>query len=232
MRIPFVCILALFPIAAVSASDFVVAAQGGVPVARKMEMRADYVGVNVTISSGSKNAANRIDDITKTKENLLAALERHGNLEVRVGWVRRYAAIADTSFSLSAPFGSALSSSGSYSGNYRLESQPEILVLGKMAQSVNRTQLENEIASVIASVKPEGDAVVSTGASSLVIDNPEQYRARLVTLISEDIVQLRRSLGGAGEAEIAGLESPVVAVQATDSDVFLYIPYRLKLVQK
>ncbi len=228
MRILFAYILALFPLAAASASDFVVAAQGGVPVARRMEMCADYVGVNVIISSVGKNAAKRTDDIRKTQESLLAAVRKHGGLEVRTQWVQRYGAVSDTSFSLSAPFGA----SGSYSGNYRLEYRPEILVLGKMAPSAKRKELEDEIAALIASFKPEGDATVSTGAPSLVIDNPEQYRPRLVALIGEDVVQLRRSLGGTGEAEIGGLESPVVVVQASDSDVVLYIPYRLKLVRK
>jgi len=73
------------------------------------------------------------------------------------------------------------------------------------------------------------DVKYRMGTTELGILNPEQYRSELTKLIAEDAERLKSEIGGFDNIEISGLESPVLVSQRNDTDVTLYIHYKISI---
>jgi hypothetical protein len=67
------------------------------------------------------------------------------------------------------------------------------------------------------------------GRLQLAVDNPEQYRAKLLGLIAEEIKKTREALSADGSVKVEGLESSVMVRQADDRNVELFLNYSLSV---
>ena len=61
------------------------------------------------------------------------------------------------------------------------------------------------------------------------MENPEQYRAKLLGLIAQEITKARETLSGRGSVKLEGLESPVMVRQADDRNVELFLNYSFSI---
>ena len=207
-------LIALLPASSFAGTYIVIAGQGGVPVVAALDMPAEYVGVSVSIRSGAKDAARRVDEVSETRSRLTKLVSANSKLEVQ--WVRS---------SFSAQQGSSFKLSSSYDAS----SQSQLFIVGKLGDSLSIDAVTKEIITTINSVQVTGDASISTGTSSLGVMDAERFRGKLLGLIKEEIDRTKNSLGGASGIEISGVQGPVAVVQKNDREVTLFIPYHLML---
>lgn len=110
-------------------------------------------------------------------------------------------------------------------------SKVELMVRGKLEGSSRATQ--DRLKKFIASLKGNGRATVETTAvTSLSVDNPDQYREQILTLVAEDARRTAAIFGPGFTFSITGVDGQVIWTQASPADVFLYIPYHYAITPR
>ena len=61
------------------------------------------------------------------------------------------------------------------------------------------------------------------------MEDPEQFRVKLLGLIAEEIKKTREALAPHGSVNVAGLESSVAVRQVDDRNVELFLSYTLSI---
>ena len=77
-----------------------------------------------------------------------------------------------------------------------------------------------------------GRVTYGSGDVELVLINPPQYRAALVTQIAADANRIVAELGQGYGARLEGLENPIAWKRASDLDLRLFVPYRMVVLPR
>lgn len=110
-------------------------------------------------------------------------------------------------------------------------SQVTFYVKSKMTGSAGDAQ--QRIDSFLKAVPATGRSLLEkTGALSLTIVNPDQYRDGIVRLIAAESKKYAGYFGSDYGVEISGLDNQLLWTQVSLSDVFLFIPYRFTIRPK
>lgn len=182
----------------------------------KLQMRADYVAVPLTIQGDARDPTKRIDQIENGLRAISDRIKQHADLAVRFGVV-----------SLSPREQSKSFSSESYGG-----SSAQLYVLGFLKSDATVFALTKRIHQVVTAVPVTEGAKVVLGTTTLGMDDPERFRAQLLGLIAKSAAEARKALGAGGPVEIEGLENPVGVMQVGENDVVLFINYRTRIQMK
>lgn len=199
-------------------SLIVIAVPGQRPVAATIMRKADFVACPVSISSDKKEPEERFADLQAALREMVKAAEQNPKIKIHSGPVS-LSGEAQSSFSLSK-----LSSGYDSYSTARLH----ILVpVGDGKPDVFAGGLA--IKQLLAGVNFPDKVKCSLGQIQLAVDNPEQYRAEILKAIAEGIKEARTLLDQNGAIQVTGLASPVMARQADDENVELFIEYSLTL---
>ena len=79
------------------------------------------------------------------------------------------------------------------------------------------------------SLRLPGKAHCELGRLQLAVDNPEQYRSKLLNMITEEVKKTRQVMASEGTVKVDGLESSVMVRQADDRQVELFLNYSLSI---
>ncbi len=207
----------LTPLAHASGSSVVIAVgyNPHTPAVR-MQVAADYVAVPISIQNDSKDPVKRADEIEKAWRTVSDQLKQHPDLTVKSGVV-----------SLSIQEQSALKSFSSYD-SYR-GSSAQFYILGALRQDTNVFAVTKRIYQAVSAISLGNGTKVALGNTVLGMNEPEKYRAQILESISKAIVETKKALGMAGSVEVDGLENPVSVMQLDESEVVLFINYRLRI---
>jgi uncharacterized protein YggE len=181
--------------------------------------QADAVVLQISISSDSRDETTRKREI---QAMLLAALSRAqaAGIEFVTG-----------SFELSPVTKTNYAELPFLSAGRVDTSQVNVLLKTKLTGSVSNA--EQLFASFIKSVPKTGrGAVDRTGAITLTIVNPDQYRDGIVKKVAEDARNRAAFFGPEYAVQVSGIDGQVYWSQVSASEVFLYIPYRYTIVPK
>lgn len=74
-----------------------------------------------------------------------------------------------------------------------------------------------------------GKSRCELGGPTLALDDPEEYRPRLMKMILDNVDSLTKSLGTASLVTVEGLSKPVQVTQIDDQRVELFIDYSLSI---
>ncbi len=80
-------------------------------------------------------------------------------------------------------------------------------------------------------IKPPRSVSYNLSNINLAVQDPQQYRAQLLGVISEEIKLTKKALSGGYKAVISGLENPVTVRQKNERQVVLFIDYKLQFDQ-
>lgn len=198
-----------------------IAVPGQRPVAATVMRKADFVACPVSISSDKKEPEERFADIQTATRMIVNAAEQNQKVMIHSGPVS-LSGESQSSFSLSK-----LSSGYDSYSTARLhilvpvgDAKPDIYAGGMT------------IKHFLAGVKLPDKIKCSLGQIQLAVDDPEQHRQEVIKAIAESIKQARGLLAKDGDIQITGLASPVMARQADDENVELFINYSLTLSGK
>jgi hypothetical protein len=187
-----------------------------VPSAR-LQLRADYVAVPVTIQSDSKDPLKRIDQIENALRAISDRIKQHADLAIRHG------AVSLSPREQSKSFSSYESSGGSAA---------QLYVLGALKPDATVFALAKRIHQVVTTVPVPDGTKVTLGNTSLGMEDPEKFRPQLLGLISKSAADARKLLGASGPVDIEGLENSVAVMQLNETEVLVFINYRARIQMK
>jgi hypothetical protein len=180
----------------------------------KVQMRADYLAVPVSIQSDSKDPLKRIDQIENAFRSLADRVKQHSDLAMRPGVVSLSPRDATKSFSSSEPYPS---------------SSAQLYLLAPLKPETSVFALTKRIHQLVtANPAPDGVRLI-VGNTTLGMNDPEKFRPQLLGLIARFVADARKILGTTGPTELDGLENPVTVMQLNETDVVLFIGFRVKI---
>lgn len=110
-------------------------------------------------------------------------------------------------------------------------SQVSFMVKTRLAGSV--TNAEQRLDSFVKGVPKSGrGAIDRAGGVTLTIVNPDQYRDAIVQLVAENSRRYAAMFGPDYAVQVNGIDGQVFWSQVSNTDVFLYVPYRYTIVPK
>lgn len=188
-------------------------------VASCIVMPADFVSVPVRVSSDQKDTALAYSESRQAIELIRQKSQERGQFRISPGVV-----------SLSQRRSSWGISSGSWS--QPAASADIYLLVPFTNECTNIFQGGAEAARFMGALHLPGKARYELGNVQLAVENPEQYRSKLLSLISEEINRTREAIAFQCGVKVQGLESSVMVRQADDRQVELYLNYTLSLISK
>lgn len=109
----------------------------------------------------------------------------------------------------------------------------EIGLMVKARLSGSTGGAQDRIDRFVKAVPPSGRALLEKrGALTLTIVNPDQYRDDIVKLIAENGKRYASYFGADYGVEVGGLNEQLAWAQVSNTEVFLYIPYRFTIKPK
>lgn len=189
-----------------------IASSPNVPPA-KLRLRADYVAVPISIHSDARDPLKRIDQIENSLRGISERIKQHPDLAVRFGVVSLSPREPSKSFSSYESYGSSA----------------QLYALGPLKADTTVFAVTKRIHQIVTGASAADGAKVVLGTTTLGMDDPERFRPKLLSLISQAASEARRSLGASGPIDLEGLENPIAVMQIDESDVVLFINYRVKI---
>lgn len=186
-------------------------------VAVHLGMPADFVSVPARIYSDQKDTALAYEELRQATVLIRQQARQEGQVRISPGAVA---------------LGQYQSSYGISSGYWSepAASQELFILVPFSRENTNIYTAGATAAHFIKTLQLPGKARYELGHALLAVDNPEQYRTKLLGLITEDIAKTRSALAVTnGDVKVDGLASPVMARQADDRNVELYINYTLAI---
>lgn len=189
-----------------------------------LERNADFVLISYDFICDTRDKAQRVRELTRTLENLIAAAARRDDIELST--LVEYEDDYDT---LYFPKPYAAVNENDFKVQYGRDDTSVQRVVVKTPVNDGAT-IEGASARITAfakSLKVEGRTIaVVDGDPQLSIVNVERYRPELTAAIRADAAEKRAALGAA-TTEISGLEQVVRWERSGPLELKIYIPYKL-----
>jgi len=186
-------------------------------VAVYLGMPADFVSVPVRVYSDQKDTALAYEELRQAMALIRQKARQEGQVRISPG------AVSLTQYR---------SSYGISSGSWNEPAaSAEIFILVPFSMGNTNIYTCGAVAArLMAAVQFPGKARCELGHLQLAVENPEQYRSKLLNLITEDIAKTRGALALTnGNIKLDGLASPVMVRQTDDRQVELYLNYALAI---
>ncbi len=195
----------------------VVAVPAPKTVALALAMPADFVSVPVQVISDQKNSALAYEESRQAIEMISQKVKEKGRFQVSTGVA-----------SLSQHKSSFGISSGSWS---QPAAAADIYLLMPLTQERDNIFAAGaEAARFMETLRMPGKTRYELGRLQLAVENPEQYRTKLLGQIAQEIKITREAISGSGSVKVEGLESSVMVRQADDRNVELFLNYSLSIM--
>ena len=194
----------------------VVAEQESKSVAVSIQMPADFVSVPVRILSDQKNTAQAYEETRQAVEMISKKAKEDGRLQMSMGVV-----------SLSQHRGGYGFSSGAWN---EPAASAEIFLLVPLSTNNNIFSSGVKAAQFVEGLTMPGKTRCEIGKVQLAVENPEQYRVKMLSLIADEMKKTRGALSQRGRVNIQGLDSSVLVRQVDDRNIQLFLNYSLSIV--
>ena len=184
-----------------------------------LKRKADFVLVQISFSSDSRDATTRIQEIHKM---LLAAIDRSkaAGLELATG------------SPVLVPLTNANYQSVSLGYGGR-EDTSKADIFAKLPLTGTAEEAGKRVAAFVKDLPRNGrGSIANFTTNTLVVRNPQQYRPAIVKAIAEDVRRNAEIFGPDYRGSIDGLDKPVSWIQLNSTELFLYVPYSYRIMAK
>lgn len=184
-----------------------------------LKRKADFVLVQISFSSDSRDATTRVQEIHTM---LLAAIERAkaAGLELATG-SPVLVPLTKANY-VSVPLG--------YGGR---EDTSKADIFVKLPLTDTAKEAGKSVAAFVKDLPRNGRGTIANySTNTLVVRNPQQYRATIVKAIAEDVRRNAETFGPDYRGSIDGLDKPVSWIQLNSTELFLYVPYSYRIMAK
>jgi hypothetical protein len=181
---------------------------------------ADYAIQEVVVVGDTREQARRRDEIFQMIRGAIALAGKSGGIELATGEMVVEPLTLDNYRNL------PLQTDGRPDTD-----RTSFMVKTRLSANGDAKAALDRISAFIKSVPTVGRAEMRpTGDLSLSIVSPDQYRGRIVDLVSADAHATAAKLGPDYAVEARGLDRPVEWSRASLTEVFLYVPYSYTIV--
>jgi hypothetical protein len=185
----------------------------------RMQVRADYVAVPVHVQSEAKDPLKRADEIEKALRALADGIRQSADVKIKTGMV-----------SLAPRERAKFSGFSSYEAPS--ESSAQLYIMAALKQETTVFAATKRIYQIVNAVHFADGTKVTLGNTALGMDDPEKYRPQLLGLISKSASETRKLMNATGPLQVEGIENPVSVMELNESDVILFIDYRMTVQMK
>jgi len=180
-----------------SSSELIVAAlREPRTVAVASVLTADFVSVPIRVTTDEKNTANAYAESRQALQIIAQKTKENGQFRVSTG------VAALSQYKSSYGF-----SSGSWQQPAAAAEIYLLVPLSKERDNIFSAGIE--AARFVEGLRFPGKAKAEIGNLQLAVENPEQYRSKLLTAIAEEVKRTREAMAAQGAVKVEGLESPV-----------------------
>jgi len=188
--------------------------------------RADFAVANLTISSDTRDADGRSQELRSALQGLARAQNRNVSLGILDDSDQEDGQTRVRPFSVEQAM--LLLAGGS-----RVDTSQITIVLRTPVSADDTTDSVTARLDAFRQATPRpGRVEAFRGQLELVIINPPQYRAAVVSEIAADATRIAQGLGEGYGAQLEGLESALAWKRAGDLDLRLFVPYRLVIMPR
>ncbi|OAM87669.1 hypothetical protein OH491_21950 [Termitidicoccus mucosus] len=202
------------------------------PTAIALVQPADYVCATIEVTSRRKDTAGQVADIRETIDLLAKAVDKSPRLSLHTGPLRFSSAETITARPLYPAAGGAPWAFSNFSKSSADPFTPArfvVRILWKIAAADHDTlDASATIRQFADTFKPAGQAEVRLARLALAVESPERQRQRLLQLIGDSADAMKKTFA-ASAVSIDGLEGPVLVRQVDDTQVELFIDYKLSV---
>jgi len=179
---------------------------------------ADHLLFELSLTTGSLNAAERLEELGDTLSSARRAADRDETIELFAGDAERFADID------SATLNEIVS-------NYGERSSVALLAKVELLDDDGFLDVRRRVDDMVDRIEEAGRTQVRIfDEQYLSLDNPNQYRGDLLRLIGEDFALIQESFPGRElDARFEGLDRPMIFQPAGDLELQLFIPYEMDL---
>jgi hypothetical protein len=201
------------------------------PTAIALVQPADYVCATIEVTSRRKDIAEQVADIRETIALLAKTIDQSPRLSLHTGPLR-FSSPENVSGRLLA-FGPGapgrLSSLSKSSAEPSPPARLAVRILWKIAAADHDTlDASVTLRQFADTFKPAGQAEIRLARLALAVESPERQRQRLLQLIGDSADAMKKTFA-ASAISIDGLEGPVLVRQVDDTQVELFIDYKLSV---
>jgi hypothetical protein len=194
----------------------VVAVPEAKAVAVSLLMPADFVSVPVRVTSEQKDTAIAYEETRQAIDLISRKVQESRRFRTSIGVV-----------SLSQHKGGYGISSGSW--NQPAAFAELYLLVPFSTNTGNIFTAGAEAARFITPITFPGKTRCELGRLQLAVENPEQYRRKVLELITDEIKRTGEAVAAHGSIKVEGLEGPVMVRQSDDRNVELFLHYSLTI---
>jgi len=191
--------------------------------------RADFAVEDFTITSDTRDAAARRQELRQALQSLTRFSDR--NARVSVALVQQdedeSGAARVVNFAVEKAMLSLRATPNRPDTEY-----VTLAVRTRVVATDDLDAVEGRFAEFSRSIPKPGRIEVALGGLELTLTDPQQYRAQLVTAIAADASRVASALGPGYGARLEGLENPVAWRRAGDLDLRLFVPYRMVILPR
>ncbi len=98
-------------------------------------------------------------------------------------------------------------------------------------ENANIYDAANIMNGLLQQIKPPRSVSYNLSHINLAVQDPQQYRERLLGVIGDEIKATKKALSGGYKAVFSGLDNPVTVRQKNERQVVLFIDYKLQFEQ-
>jgi hypothetical protein len=190
--------------------------------------RADFAVRNLTITSDTRDATQRRQEL----EQALRSLTRYADRSARMS-VALIAADDDESGESRVIGFTVEKALESLRPSGRPDtSQVTVAVRSAISASDDIDAVDERFNAFVRAIPRPGRVETQLGGMELTLNNPQQYRAGLIADIARDATQISSAIGAGYGARLEGLENPIAWRRAGDLDLRLFVPYRMVILPR
>jgi len=182
-----------------------------------LRKRADSVVGDLYVRNDTRDAATRAAEMRQALRGLEA--------RARAGGVNL--ALIDATSGVVRPFSMEIAERSSSTGGAADTSAIVIHLRTNVQEDDSLDTINARISAFVTAAPHPGRTEMTPGAVNLVLNNPEQYHAALVTAISAEGRAITAQLGDGYGVTLAGLERQVSWRRTGELELTLFLPYTL-----
>jgi hypothetical protein len=187
-----------------------------------LRKRADSVVVDLYVRNDTRDAATRAAEMRQALRGL-EARARGGGVTL---------ALIDTTSGVVRPFSLEIAERSITSGGAADTSAIAIHLRTTVHQDDTIDTINERIRAFVGAAPKPGRTELTTGAVNLVLNNPEQYHAPLVTAIAAEGRTVTDQLGAGYGVTVTGLERQVSWKRTGELELTLFLPYTLMVTPR
>jgi hypothetical protein len=184
-------------------------------------IKADYFAQQIYVSSDSRDATQRNDELMTMLRNTIemapaAGIElTYGNFELKPLTLANIDELRITG--------------GQRPDTSRVAIYAQMKVSNEVA---TEEQAREKVKAFVESVPVTGRSFIDRGGIDLTVINPDQYRHRVVREVANESKAYATMFGSDYGIEIRGLDSELAWTQVSENEVLLYIPHNFVIKPK